>query len=972
MAIKYREAEELRLTTRKDLTASPENWMQFLKTASYTYKYSYPDQLLISAQFPDATAVASFDVWSDRFGRRIRKGEKGIGLIDNTERYPRMRYVFDISQSDRYRDVPQPYIWNLQEENQNELILSLAGDLSISIEEAVSDFCENTVDSLIGAYENDVVLTAKQSDMLAGLDETAIRAEFRRAVFESVKFMALTRCGLPTDEVDIDAFRNLSAFSDVNITDILGTAVSNISEQALREIETTVKTIERSNQYERDNQEQDHQRNTPSVGRGNEDILSDSERGQGDRFDLYARSRNIRIPAEPDRDNGREGYRNLGNEKKAVSSEKQGMAVSGNVRQSHSDRSSGGSERSGGEHDGRSDGEDDGERGSEREAESGRLDGVGTQSELGTEQSGGNRVQRADLQIREALIYQVITYTNDSGTDEKPEYATLKEAQKAGEKYLADGYDGFAVFNKKENKVEYLQGTFPFDTTFTDEVKRRSYDAYSEYTGQPKKRRTKKTKRKAEERTVSPVFSSFTQGEQISMFPTERTEQDIANEYAMAQIARLGTRFVDSKFRIAEYFAEGHTKQEKAKFLSDKYGTGGYAGGGERMDYSPGKGITMSRTDKDNPENNITVHLTYPQVVDMIDSLISDGLYITPQDIEKRQQRAIYILKTYDPNDPFEAQQIEEAKAVLDSYNIDYSQLLANLPTVETADAEEIEEMNAAIPDDADLPDINAPSVIDEPQDTVYIESAVVAELRNRTTESFHLINGKNEYDIELEVEELLRQEMQENNIAGEITGTVLYGSRSRGLEAAEDADIDIAVQIDGAELKEDALFNIFHDLDIQIDGIPVDVNPIRPEETGTLETYLPKTEAYLEQKQAERAEQVFSSSDGENQDEIDEYLIDDPVITIDKYNFTIDFDSIREISFVSRIEEYIGGLDSDGHERKDNFGVSEEETSFGLVNGYLYAYNTDFGTDTITKEGATEDIESLIDKAITAPDMSY
>ena len=113
MAIKYREAEELRRTTRENLTRTPENWMRFLRTASNTYKYSYPDQLLISAQFPDATAVVSFDVWSDRFGRRIRKGEKGIGLIDNSGRYPKMRYVFDISQSDRYKDVPQPEIVNI-------------------------------------------------------------------------------------------------------------------------------------------------------------------------------------------------------------------------------------------------------------------------------------------------------------------------------------------------------------------------------------------------------------------------------------------------------------------------------------------------------------------------------------------------------------------------------------------------------------------------------------------------------------------------------------------------------------------------------------------------------------------------------------------------------------------------------------------------------------------------------------------
>ena len=95
---------------------------------------------------------------------------------------------------------------------------------------------------------------------------------------------------------------------------------------------------------------------------------------------------------------------------------------------------------------------------------------------------------------------------------------------------------------------------------------------------------------------------------------------------------------------------------------------------------------------------------------------------------------------------------------------------------------------------------------------------------------------------------------MIDNEIAGDIEAVVLYGSRSRGLETSEDTDIDIVVQINNAELKEDALFNLFSDMDIEIDGISVDVNPIRPEETGTLDEYLPKAEAYLEQKQAERA----------------------------------------------------------------------------------------------------------------------
>ena len=250
MAIKYREAEELRLSIRKNLTATQENWLQFLRTASNTYKYSYNDQLLISAQFPNATAVAAFDVWSDRFGRKIRSGEKGIGLIDDTKSYPKMKYVFDISQSERFRDVPQPYIWDLQEEYHNETALYLSGDASINIEQAISDFCENTVDSLLGRYEDELLSSVSDSDMLAGMDDTAIKAEFRQAVFESVKYMALTRCDFDTSGyVDNDVFKNLSSFSEVNITDILGSAVSDISEQVLREIETTVKTRQLRNKF---------------------------------------------------------------------------------------------------------------------------------------------------------------------------------------------------------------------------------------------------------------------------------------------------------------------------------------------------------------------------------------------------------------------------------------------------------------------------------------------------------------------------------------------------------------------------------------------------------------------------------------------------------------------------------------------------------------------------------------------------
>ncbi|MDD6489225.1 MAG: nucleotidyltransferase domain-containing protein, partial [Clostridia bacterium] len=205
---------------------------------------------------------------------------------------------------------------------------------------------------------------------------------------------------------------------------------------------------------------------------------------------------------------------------------------------------------------------------------------------------------------------------------------------------------------------------------------------------------------------------------------------------------------------------------------------------------------------------------------------------------------------------------IKRAKEILDSYNIDYSQILENKPDVEEVTVDDVTELKEVIADNTEIPDIDSPSVKAEPQETVYTESAVVAEFRNRTDEKFHLIDGRTAFDIESEIDQRLQETLDENEIAGEIVGIVLYGSRSRGLESGEQSDIDVVVEINGSELKEDALFNIFADLNLEIDGIPVDVNPIRPEETGTLEDYLPKAETYLEQKQEDESEKIFASDD--------------------------------------------------------------------------------------------------------------
>ena len=402
MAITYREVEELRLTTRKNLALSKERWTQFLTTASNTYKYSYDEQMLIFAQFPKAKAVAAFDVWSKKFGRRIRYNEKGIGLIDDTKSYPKMKYVFDISQSNRFKDVPQPYIWDLKDEYKQEAAVSLSGE-DKSIDEALSDLAENTVEAMIDGYVKELLSKTNDSAALAGLDDDTITSEFRQLVADSVNYMTLKRCGLDTSlYMDDNAFENLNVFSEPGITDILGGTVSDISEQVLRQVEQTVNSIiERSNKNERTNEEnQNNQRDTIHSERGRYEVLSDSDRGQRKWTDLHSRPENIRVLSESQRDGGHEGHRNLGTEEKKVSQREQTDTVYADVRRPQPDRPFDRSQRVGGATDGNAPRTDDEIGGSDGRTESTRPDEVGQNDELNQSESGRNRTEQSDLRIK--------------------------------------------------------------------------------------------------------------------------------------------------------------------------------------------------------------------------------------------------------------------------------------------------------------------------------------------------------------------------------------------------------------------------------------------------------------------------------------------------------------------------------------------------------------------------------------------
>jgi len=578
VAIKYREAVDLRMSTKQELTSSSENWLKFLRTASNTYKYNFSDQLLIFAQFPNAKAVAVFDVWSKTFGRKIREGEKGIGLIDDQREYPRIKYVFDVSQSSPTQPKKQqPYIWELTEENYQEVAFLLSSDKNKSIENALSDTVEDTVNEMIDDYVNN----------LLNEDNTIEPEKFRQLVCNSVKYMALQRCGLDTSSyIDNDIFSSLNEFSNSKVINILGESISNISEQALRKVEQTVKTIERRNQNERNNaQNKNDRRGGTSSVRGEYDILSDDNRGQDNWSKLHTRPRNIPIYPSSERGGRYEGRRSLGSTSSQISQGKQENNINGANRHIPIDRPLDRGQRSSGETNGTARSGDDGIRGSNRGTQSNRPNEVGTDDELNQPKSRGNSSEQSDIRITQ------------------------------------------------ENTVT----------------------------------------KTAEDN--SPAVFSF---EQIGFFDFKVSEQQSEIDNFVNAVLMKGTGTEDGKFRVNDFFLENHTEKEKIDFLKEEFGWCGRYTANESLESQPSKGLTLTHTDKKNPKNNLNIHLSWQEVAEHLDSMISAETYITEKDIAERQRHALYVLKNYSSDNPNDVYAIQKAKEILDSYNIDYNDILVS------------------------------------------------------------------------------------------------------------------------------------------------------------------------------------------------------------------------------------------------------------------------------------------------------
>ena len=262
MPSKTEEYLALAQQTAKELTRYWENWTDYLTTASRLYKYSFADQLMIYAQRPDATACASFDIWNNRMNRYVRRGSKGIALLDQSSSVPRLHYVFDVSDTGVRRNSRDPEVWQLGPDlvqPVSEMIAREYGVYHERLSQQISDLTGKLVDSYWDNNSNDI-LDIVDGSLLMDYDEAGQEFQFKSAAAISILYTVLERCGLePDGHFDRDDFQAIFSFSSPAAVYALGTAVSECSRDVLRNIERTVKTTIRRRNAERSQHEYEQQ-----------------------------------------------------------------------------------------------------------------------------------------------------------------------------------------------------------------------------------------------------------------------------------------------------------------------------------------------------------------------------------------------------------------------------------------------------------------------------------------------------------------------------------------------------------------------------------------------------------------------------------------------------------------------------------------------------------------------------------------
>ena len=247
-------AEQAERTARQ-ITGSHLAWTAFLTTAARLYKYPYNEQLMIYMQRPEATACAEYDFWNEKMGRYVRRGSTGIALIDATGYKPRLKYVFDVSDTSGKENARRVNLWELKDAHTDSVSAMLEHNYGVSGKNGLAEQFESVASQLAAEYWRDHsrdIFGIVADSYLEEYDDYNIEVAFKNAAAVSITYSLMSRCGMqPEDHFEHEDFFSIFDFNTPRTVAVLGTAVSEINEQVLRQIEVTIRNYERENSAER-------------------------------------------------------------------------------------------------------------------------------------------------------------------------------------------------------------------------------------------------------------------------------------------------------------------------------------------------------------------------------------------------------------------------------------------------------------------------------------------------------------------------------------------------------------------------------------------------------------------------------------------------------------------------------------------------------------------------------------------------
>ena len=656
MPSKYQIISDLSAQTSVSVTSNTRRYLDFLRTAANNYKYTYDEQILIHAQKPEATACAEMAVWN-RLGRWVNRGTRGIALLSETSQPYKLRYVFDISDTNSYynREIS---IWRMRpalEPAVTEALTNAFGEPpeGASFPDSVVELSGTLVEDNLSDYYS-MLHGAKADSLLEDLDDDNLNYRLRFLVQNSVAFMILTRCGMDTSEyLDPDLFAWVIDFNTPATAAVLGNATSDIAQMFLREIERVVRAVER----EEKNPIRTFASQTPPVY--DAAVRADQERRQENEPDVSSRGR---VPDARSDSSGEPDDWSLWNAAARVPA----PAPAPDLQRAHDEReaelASGRDRPDSGPDAGAPDGSAGAGRGRNGDAESTEPDGVGRKDEQHPEPSRGDDPERSDLRLNDPPPLEVSHHDFNARSEidyyyhdaEKQELIRSSPAMKNHRTEIATFFDTHSDAEERGTFIRAFYNGAPVEMMLSND-QLAGYHAYDDvlhlWRGEYQNRELEVHMRWSSvaqtiygmmllQEWLSPEEQPLPNtDEQISLIQEEAVP---ATEFVLPQeaidyVLCGGSSFYQGKLRIYAQFQKGESSAENVKFLKNEYGTGGHSdaipGTGFWEDHDS-KGIKITErysAQGDGPER--TVLLKWPAVEKRIRELIAADRYLS--DAEK-------------------------------------------------------------------------------------------------------------------------------------------------------------------------------------------------------------------------------------------------------------------------------------------------------------------------------------------------